>query len=85
MVVVDIGYHSLVLDKDDALALIGILERSERYEQKYWSKADREERGMPAGAEYTYHVYPNEQTYVAKIISNDLYNMAKLAGKPEKG
>jgi hypothetical protein len=29
-------------------------------------------------------VYPNEEKYTMQVISDDLYHMAKLAGKPAK-
>jgi len=37
-----------------------------------------------SGGENTHHVYPNNEALTAKLISDDLYRMAKLAGKPEK-
>ena len=82
MIVIEIGYESYVLPTEKALQLIEILELAERYERKYWSKDERESRGMKE--EYTYHVYPNDKQYNMKIISDDMYRMAKLAGKPEK-
>lgn len=82
MVVVEIGYNNFALSKEDAMTIVEILERAELYEAKYWSTDKRKEKGMTA--DYTYHVYPNEKQYTMKIISNDMYNMAKLAGKPER-
>lgn len=84
MITIEIGYSRYVMSKEDALTMMGILERIERFEQKYWSKDDREAKGMPEGQDYTYHVYPSDTTFDMRIISDDLYNMAKLAGKPEK-
>lgn len=82
MVVIEIGYHKYCLPKEQAFTMIEILEKAEVYEPKYWNTEKRKERGIDV--DYTYHVYPNEKQYSMQIISDDLYNMAKLAGKPEK-
>lgn len=82
MVVISIGYDEYVFSREDAMTMIGLLEKAERYEQKYWNKEERAARGITS--EYTYHVYPNDKQNNMKIINNDLYQMAKLAGKPEK-
>lgn len=82
MITIDVGYKSLVMNKEDAMLLIGILERSEVYENKYHSETERKAKGMTE--QYTYHIYPNESQYSMKIISDDMYKMAKLAGKPVK-
>jgi hypothetical protein len=74
MIVISIGYRHLVLNHKDAFLLSEILARVEAYESKY--------RGN--GAENTHHVYPNEEQYTMQVISEDLYRMAKLAGKPAK-
>ena len=83
MIVIELGYKSYVLPTSKAVALIEILEQAECYEHKYWNDEDRASRGM-GDVKYTDHVYPNDQKFSMQIISNDLYNMAKLAGKPEK-
>ena len=73
--VVSLSYGELVMPTKDALQLLEILERAEAYMMKYHTE---EEGGN------THHIYPNESTYPARMISEDLYRMAKLAGKPEK-
>ena len=83
MITIEIGYTKFCLPKDKALTMIEILEKAEVYEAKYWNTEKRKERGM-GDVDYTYHVYPNEKQFQMQIISDDLYNMAKLAGKPEK-
>lgn len=83
MIVIDLGYKSVVLKRDDAVKFVEILERSETYERKWWSVEKRRELGMENDT--TYHVYPNDNEYAMKIITEQHYNMAKLAGKPEKG
>jgi hypothetical protein len=74
MIVVNIGYRNMIMSHKDAFLLSEILARVESYESKY--------RGN--GAENTHHVYPNEEQYTMQVISEDLYRMAKLAGKPAK-
>ena len=72
--VVSLSYGELVMPTEDAVQLLKILERAERYQDKYRAE---DEGGT------TRHVFPNDNTYHAKMISDDLYRMAKLAGKPE--
>lgn len=83
MIVVEIGYTKFVLPRDKALQMVEILEQAEVYETKYWNAERRKERNM-GDNDYTYHVYPNEKEYSMKIVSDQHYQMAKLAGKPEK-
>ena len=71
--VLSLGYGDIVLPTKDAVTLMEILEKAERYRQKYNS-------GNPS----TYHIWPQDVEYTAKLISDDLYRMAKLAGKPEE-
>lgn len=73
--VVSLSYGELVMPTEDAVQLLKILEKAERYQEKY--------RSMEEGGT-THHIFTNDNTYHAKMISDDLYRMAKLAGKPEK-
>ena len=82
MVVIDLGWQKVVMNREDAMKFVEIIERSETYENKYWSREDRAKLNM--ADEYTYHVYPNDKEYTMKIISDSHYEMAKLAGKPVK-
>ena len=82
MVVVEVGWHKLVLEREKALKLVELLESSELYEDKYISKEEREKLGVDA--EYTHHVYPNDKTFHMRILADSLYQMAKLAGRPVK-
>ena len=84
MVVIEVGYNKFCLPRDKALQLVEMLEQAEVYEAKYWSQEKRKKAGMDDGTDYTYHVYPNEKSFDMKIISDSLYQTAKLAGKPEK-
>jgi hypothetical protein len=79
MVVIDLGYKSYVMSIKDAVALAEILEKAELYESKW---VPTEQRGN--GPDNTHHVYENDVLVNMKIISDDLYRMAKLAGRPEK-
>lgn len=80
MIVVELGYQSYVLPNKDAIALVDILEKAEVYEQKWVPKEQRAE----GGEDYTYHVYDSTRQLAMKVISESLYRMAKLAGKPTK-
>lgn len=82
MVVIQLGYDNIIVSKEDAMALVEILERGEIYERKYWNQNERTARGIDG--DYTFHVYPNDKQYQMNIVSESHYQMAKLAGKPEK-
>ena len=65
-----------IMTAEDALKVIQILEKAMIYEERY--------RGKEEGGS-THHVYPiTGEMPSVKIISDDLYRMAKLAGKPEE-
>ena len=80
MIVVSLGYSNYVLSNKDAVALAEILERAELYEAIWIPSGERN----AGGPDHTYHVYENDKQIDMKLISADLYRMAKLAGKPEK-
>jgi hypothetical protein len=80
MIVIDLGYRKVVLNREKAMQLMECLETAEVYEEKYWSEDKRKELGMTET--YTYHVYPNEANFSMQIVSDSKYQMAKLAGKP---
>lgn len=74
---VQLGYGSFVMDAQAALKLAELLADAEVYEEK-WRKAD------DGGT--THHVYPqddSESMRTIKIMPNALYQIAKMAGKPE--
>ena len=79
MIVVTLGYANYVLSNKDAVALAEILEKAELYEAIWIPSGERN-----GGPDHTHHVYENDKQVDMKLISNDLYRMAKLAGKPEK-
>lgn len=82
MIVIDLGYKSIVLPRVEGMKLLEILEKAEIYERKYWTSDKRRELGMEA--DYTFHVYPSDQEHNVKLITDQHYQMAKLAGKPAK-
>ena len=82
MVVVELGYKKMVMPKERAMALIEILETADIYEEVYWGESDRIKLGMDDS--YTYHVYANDTNFAMQIMSESKYQMAKLAGKPQR-
>jgi hypothetical protein len=81
MIVVDLGWNKFVLGREDGIKLVELLEKAEVYEEKWIDKVDR----GADGADHTYHVYPNDKTFTMRLLPTQLYQMAKLAGKPAKG
>lgn len=78
MIVVEFGWSSkFIMKTSDAMKLVEILEKADRYDEK-WQK---EEDGGT-----TYHVWPTEPSDMPslKVVGESTYQMAKLAGKPEK-
>jgi hypothetical protein len=82
MVIIDLGYRSVVLHTEDAVRVAEILARGETFVEKYRTKEEKEKSGIDT--DYTYHVYPQEQPFSMKIMPDSQYQMAKLAGKPVK-
>jgi hypothetical protein len=73
--IVKFGYTDYVMELKDAVSLAELLSKAEIYDSKYVS-----------GAGSTHHIYANDANEVGtiKMISDDFYRMAKLAGKPTK-
>ena len=69
--IVDLPYGDIVLSTDDAVTLLKIFEKAEKYRQKY------------KDGESTHHIFPLKNHGSARIITNDAYQMYKLAGEPE--
>ena len=67
MIVIDLGYRKVVLNREKAMQLMECLETAEVYEEKYWSEDKRKELGMTET--YTYHVYPNETNFSQPLLS----------------
>lgn len=62
-----------VLSVKDAVTIAEILQKADTWKEEYVS-----------GSVSTYHAYPSEGKVSLELVSDDLYRMAKLAGKPEK-
>jgi hypothetical protein len=68
------NYKDYVVDIADALTVIDILDRAERMDTK-WDK--------DSGKSYfVYDEAPDDKIRNLELIPDDLYRMAKLAGKP---
>lgn len=78
--IVNLGWKAFVMDTSKALTLLELLENCEIYEEEWHREAD----GKPSYT--TYHVYQPEEPSVTtlKLLPTNIYNVAKLAGKPEK-
>ena len=72
--IISMPYGEFVMSVKDAVAVMEILEKSEKYQSKYHG----------SGVETTHHIYTSDQQCAAKLITDDMYRMAKLAGKPEE-
>lgn len=74
-----LGYQNYILDLDDAVAVMRLLARAERYASKW----HRGENGNDSTT--THHVWDEPQeAFELKIIPENTYRMAKLAGEPKK-
>ena len=76
--VVTLGYIDFIMDSEDALTLLDIVSKAERFKESY--------RDSKVGG-HLYHAWEQdecESKFVARLIPESLYRMAKLAGKPER-
>lgn len=75
-IILTFGYKSFVVDGNKALQIMELLQGAEQYECKY--------RTATEGGS-THHVFATDITAVdLKFLPNDLYQMYKLAGKPDR-
>lgn len=77
----EVGFKTFVVDAEQAQAVWDILRDAEIYEEK------RNYNAAPSDRKTTYHVYEQEELcepVQLKCLTSRQYNMAKLAGKPEK-
>ena len=75
--IIKIGYKEYIMSTEDALHILDLLSKAERYETTYTS----------ATRSKTYHVYDTpmeDKVESLEIVHDDLYRMAKLAGRPTK-
>lgn len=74
--IIQLGYNHYAMDAQDALKVYEIIGRAERYRSQYRS---REDGGT------VHYVWPQDDQDDIKdirIISDSLYQIAKMAGKP---
>jgi hypothetical protein len=76
--IVQVGYDEYVMEARDALTIISLLAKAEKY-KRVWAKD--EDGGT------THYVYPQEADESSKrsltLLPDNLYRIAKLAGKPD--
>ena len=74
--VVSVGYKNFVLDAEQGVQLLELLGNAEIYEEKWHSETK----------DNTNHIYPNDDSGMVnlRLLPQSFYNMAKLAGKPNK-
>ena len=75
--IVNFGYSDYIVDAEDALTLYNILSKAERYKRDYRSK----DEGGPL--HYVWEQDNEDEMRNFTIMSDSLYRMAKLAGKPQ--
>jgi hypothetical protein len=73
-VIMNLGYNEYILGIQDAVTVMEIMTKAEKYKAKYTS------------GDYTHHVWDNQEdnpiTFI-KPINENLYRTAKLAGEPK--
>ena len=74
--IIQLGYAQYVMDAEDALAIHNIIAKAERYKRKYRSKED-------GGNLFYIWEQDDFEMRSIEIMPDNLYRMAKLAGKPE--
>jgi hypothetical protein len=80
MVNINLGYNtSIIVTKEEAFLLVGILERAYTWEEQ-WVPKDRSNTGE---SHYLYYAYPQENSISMKLVHDRVFEMAKLAGKPD--
>ena len=76
--VIQLGYREYIMEAKDALAILEIVATAERYATKY---KNAEQGGT------SYHVWTDATARdgnTLRLISDDHYRIAKLAGEPPK-
>lgn len=71
--IVTLPYGDIVLPTEDAVTVMKIFEKAEKYRLKYNS----------GSAQSTHHIFHMEDQLSARMITQDTYAMYKMAGKPE--
>ena len=76
--VVTLGYIDFIMDTTEALTLLGIVSKAERFKESY------RDSKIGGNLYYEWEQDECESKFVARLIPESLYRMAKLAGKPTK-
>lgn len=78
--VVTLGWNKYVMELDDAVTVVKALSNAEQMQDKYISAAE-----SPTGSGFTkYFIFPQEEfNPTISFLTDDRYNIGKLAGKPE--
>lgn len=75
---VSLGWRDFVMSSEDALTLLGILSKAEMFQEVYKSETKTT----------AYYVYPQEKDdggrVSIRLLPDELYCMARLAGRPIK-
>ena len=75
-VIVEFGYDkAFVMEADKALTLLDLMKDAEVFKEN-WRSSDK--------GGNTFHIYPQEKELCnMRVLSSNMYSMARLAGKPE--
>jgi len=74
MMVLKLGWDThVLLSVKDAVTIAEILSKAYAWEEKYQSESGT-----------AYFAYPSEKDYTMKIVPDEIANMARMAGKPDK-
>lgn len=77
-IIVVLGWKKYVVDSADAIKLAEIISKAEIYDTKYTK--DEEDNNT-----VSHYVYPqDEEKFAMEVLPDNLYRMAKLAGKPQE-
>jgi hypothetical protein len=75
MMVLKLGWDTQVLlPIKDAVTVAEILSKAHAWEEKYQSETSTT----------AYFAYPVERDYTMKIVPDEIANMARMAGKPDR-
>lgn len=76
-VIITLGWKKYVVDAQQALAVADMLSKAEIYDTKYVKDGEDKSTTM-------HYVYPqDDHHWNMDIMPDNIYRMAKLAGKPE--
>lgn len=77
-VVIEVGYKKYVVDAEQAIMVSNMLSTAEVYETRYVKNESGDGVSM-------HYVYPqDDMRWQMEIMPDNIYRMAKLAGKPSK-